>query len=213
MLGVGTDVLKVQRMRDVLETDDGSFVAKVFTAAERAEAAERSDPALYFATRFAAKEAVFKCLGTDEDLRLNEIEIRAAETRQPFVTLSGDALRIASARGVRSWCLSLSSELEVAVAFAVAQSDSTNGRERSMELRDEVLEKLIERTAQVFKMDPSELTENTDYFEDLKAKSVNMVQIITVMEDVYDVQLNYMQLRRKKTIGEVADFIAEACGA
>lgn len=81
-----------------------------------------------------------------------------------------------------------------------------------MELRDEVLEKLIERTAQVFKRDPGELTEETDYFEDLKAKSVNMVQVITVMEDIFDVQLNYMKLRRQKTIGEVADFIAEACG-
>ena len=82
-----------------------------------------------------------------------------------------------------------------------------------MELREEVLEKLIERTAQVFKKDPGELTEATNYFDDLKAKSVQMVQIITVMEDAFDVQLNYMQLRRKKTIGEVADFIAEACGA
>jgi acyl carrier protein len=82
-----------------------------------------------------------------------------------------------------------------------------------MELREEILQKLIERTAKVFKVDPSELQEDTNYFDDLKAKSVNMVQIITVMEDVYDVQLNYMQLRRQKTIGEVADFIAEACGA
>ena len=82
-----------------------------------------------------------------------------------------------------------------------------------MELREEILQKLMERTAQVFNKNPSELKEETNFFDDLKAKSVNMVQIITVMEDVFDVQLNYMQLRRKKTIGEVADFIAEACGA
>lgn len=82
-----------------------------------------------------------------------------------------------------------------------------------MELRDEILEKLIERTAEVFKKSPAELSEATNYFDDLQAKSVQMVQVITVMEDVFDVQLNYMQLRRKKTIGEVVDFIAEACGA
>jgi phosphopantetheine--protein transferase-like protein len=130
VLGVGTDVLTVQRMRDVLDTDDGSFVAKVFTATEREEAASRADPMLYFVTRFAGKEAVFKCLGTGEDVRLNEIEIRAADTGQPFVALSGGALRIASALGIRSWCLSLSSESDVAVAFAVAQSESPNRRER-----------------------------------------------------------------------------------
>ena len=82
-----------------------------------------------------------------------------------------------------------------------------------MELREEILQKLMERTAQVFKKNPSELKEETNFFDDLQAKSVQMVQIITVMEDAFDVQLNYMQLRRKKTIREVADFIAEACGA
>ena len=75
------------------------------------------------------------------------------------------------------------------------------------------MEKLIARTAQVFKKEPAELKEETDYFDDLQAKSVQMVQVITVMEDFFDVQLNYMQLRRNKTIGEVADFIAEDCGA
>jgi phosphopantetheine--protein transferase-like protein len=123
---VGTDVLNVQRMRDALEADDGSFVRKVFTEAERAGAAERPDPALFFATRFAGKEAVFKCLGTGEDVRLNEIEISVSETGQPFVTLAGEALRLASGRGVQSWCLSLSSDSDVAVAFAVAQSESAN---------------------------------------------------------------------------------------
>ena len=130
VLGIGSDVINVQRMRDVLDTDAGSFVAKVFTAAERVEAAKRPDPALYFAARFAAKEAVFKCFGTGEDVRLNGIESHAAETGQPLVTLSGDALRIASERGVRGWRLSLSSESEVAVAFAVALSESWNGREK-----------------------------------------------------------------------------------
>ena len=80
-----------------------------------------------------------------------------------------------------------------------------------LELREEILQKLIDRTAQVFKKNPEELNEDVSYPDDLKAKSVQMVQIITVMEDIYDVQINYMKLRRHKTIGEVADFIAELC--
>lgn len=123
VLGIGTDVLRVERLRDALAADDGSFVRKVFTEAERAGAAERPDPALFLAARFAAKEAVFKCLGTGEDVRLNEIEIRVAETGQPFVVLTGGALRLAQARGVESWCLSLSNDSDVAVAFALAQSE------------------------------------------------------------------------------------------
>jgi acyl carrier protein len=82
-----------------------------------------------------------------------------------------------------------------------------------MGLRDEILEKLIERTATVFKKSAAELSETTNFIDDLKAKSVNMVQIITVMEDAYDVEITFMEARRKKTIGELADYIAELCGA
>jgi acyl carrier protein len=48
--------------------------------------------------------------------------------------------------------------------------------------------------------------------EDLKAKSVNLVQIIAILEDAYDVQINFMEFRRKKTLGEAAEFVAQLCG-
>jgi acyl carrier protein len=82
-----------------------------------------------------------------------------------------------------------------------------------MELRDEILEKLIARTAAVFKKNPVELSEGTNFIDDLKAKSVNMVQIISVLEDEYDIEITFMEARRKKTIGEMVDYIAELCGA
>ncbi len=76
-----------------------------------------------------------------------------------------------------------------------------------MELKDEIMEKMIKRAAEIFKKDPSELTTDTRFIEDLKAKSVNLVQIIAVLEDSFDVQINFMEFRRKKTIGEAADFV------
>lgn len=82
-----------------------------------------------------------------------------------------------------------------------------------MGLREEIMEKLIQRTAEVFKKDPSEITPDTRFVEDLKAKSVNIVQIIAVLEDTFDVQINFMEFRRKKTIGEAADFVAQLMGA
>ena len=80
-----------------------------------------------------------------------------------------------------------------------------------MELGEEVLQKLIERTAEVFKKDPAELTPDLNFEKDLKAKSVNLVQIITVLEDEFDVEIPFMQFRRKATIGEAAAFVAELC--
>ena len=81
-----------------------------------------------------------------------------------------------------------------------------------MELEEEILEKIIQRAAQVFKKDPTELSADTRFVEDLKAKSVNFVQITAILEDAFDVQINFMEFRRKKTLGEAAEFVAQLCG-
>lgn len=81
-----------------------------------------------------------------------------------------------------------------------------------MELRDEILEKIIQRAAEVFKKDPGELSADTSFLDDLKAKSVNFVQIVAILEDAFDVQINFMEFRRKKTLGEAAEFVAQLCG-
>jgi acyl carrier protein len=81
-----------------------------------------------------------------------------------------------------------------------------------MALRDEILEKIIERAAVVFKKEPGELSADTSFLDDLKAKSVNFVQIIAILEDTYDVQINFMSFRRNKTLGEAADFVVNLLG-
>jgi phosphopantetheine--protein transferase-like protein len=122
VIGIGTDILSVQRIRNGLGSGGGAFVRKSFTEKEREEALTRADPALFFATRFAGKEAVFKCLGVDgAGIHLNEIEILGADTGQPLVTLAGNVLDIASKKGIREIRVSLSYENEYAVAFALAE--------------------------------------------------------------------------------------------
>ncbi len=81
-----------------------------------------------------------------------------------------------------------------------------------MGLKEEALEKIIQRAAVLFKKNPGELSPDTKWVEDLKAKSVNYVQVIAVLEAEFDVQINFMEFRRKKTLGEAAQFVAELCG-
>ena len=78
-----------------------------------------------------------------------------------------------------------------------------------MELREEILQKIINKASQLFGKDPVELNENTRFVEDLNAKSTNIVQIITVLEDEYDVEITFMEFRRKKTFGEAADYVVQ----
>jgi holo-[acyl-carrier protein] synthase len=122
IVGVGTDILNMQRIRGVIHDTDDSFVRKTFTMKEREQAAEHPDPVSYFAGRFAGKEAVFKCFGIDGgDIRLDEIEILGAETGKPMVFLSGKVQEIADSMGIRNIQVSLSNDTDYAVAFALAQ--------------------------------------------------------------------------------------------
>ena len=132
VLGVGIDILNIRRMRDVLESDsdNGSFVNKVFTVKEREQASDHPDPVAYFAMRFAGKEAVFKCFGIDgSGIHLNEIEIRGGETEQPRVRLLGTFREIAEKKGVKDIQISLSYDTDYAVAFAIAQGEQKKGKQ------------------------------------------------------------------------------------
>ena len=126
VLGVGTDILLIDRLRrnpsDLAE--DAPFLKKIYTPAERQAAAARPDPILYFCTRFAGKEAVFKALGSaDGQIRLDQIEILNSDSGQPEVTLSGRMRELAEARGITDIRISLSYDTDYAVAFAIAQDN------------------------------------------------------------------------------------------
>jgi holo-[acyl-carrier protein] synthase len=123
ILGIGTDILKIQRILDVSGNADDPFFRNTYTAKEQEEAEGRHNPALYYATRFAGKEAVFKCLGVDgKDIKLNEIEILGSEIGQPYVVLSGNAQAAATKKGIRNIAISLSYDNDYAIGFAVAEN-------------------------------------------------------------------------------------------
>ncbi len=122
VLGVGVDILNIDRIRGVLGDDRDPFFRKAFTRKEREQAAGRSDPAAYYAACFAGKEAVFKCLGMKGDgIRLDDIEILPVRTGQHRVTLSGRFKKLAVKRGIKDFSIALSSNGGYTVALAIAQ--------------------------------------------------------------------------------------------
>lgn len=76
-----------------------------------------------------------------------------------------------------------------------------------MDTREQIKEKLIERAAPLFGKKPEEITEDLKFVDDLKAKSVHYSQITTYLEDEFDVEVPYMDFRRKQTIGEAIDYV------
>jgi len=114
VVSVGVDLADVGRIRGVLARDPERFARRVLTNAESAYCFSRPDPAPHVAARFAAKEAVVKCLGGGCGLR--DIEVVRALTGFPSICLTGRALIRANGRRV---LISLSHLKEIAMAFAV----------------------------------------------------------------------------------------------
>jgi len=81
-----------------------------------------------------------------------------------------------------------------------------------MTVREEAMETLIKKAADIFGVDPAGLGPDTRFEEDLQAKSVNIVQFSAALEDVFDVEVPFMEIKKKKTFGEAADYIAGMFG-
>ncbi len=121
-VGMGVDVVALDRIKDVLDTSGEVFTRKVFTAYERQQAQNQASPVAYLAMTFAAKEAIFKTLGIgwDSAVEFSQVEIRQGPHEEPYAVLSGRFAEVASERGVVRILLSLSSDGGVAVAVALA---------------------------------------------------------------------------------------------
>ena len=120
MIGVGIDAVDVERFRRVLSRRRG-FADRIFTDAERAEAAARHDPVPGLAARFAAKEAVMKSLSVGLGaLDFADVEVVRGEGGAPALAVTGRAAALAGERAVGGWHISLTHTATVAMAIAVA---------------------------------------------------------------------------------------------
>jgi phosphopantetheine--protein transferase-like protein len=120
VVGIGVDIVSITRVKNVIEDSGKLFLDKAFTQWEQQRAKSHADPAVYFATIFAAKEAIFKCfgIGWETGVKLTEIEIREGEFGEPIPVLTGVFAKLAQERGAMKVLLSLSYETEYAVATA-----------------------------------------------------------------------------------------------
>ncbi len=122
ILGLGTDLVAIDRVEEVLSRHQARFLDRVFTPAEQADCLARARPAMHLAARLAAKEATMKALGTGWGLgvRWRDVEVRSGVSAPPSLRLTGGAKEQADARGIRQAMVSLSHDGEYAIAVVVA---------------------------------------------------------------------------------------------
>ena len=120
--GIGTDIVRIERIRKSLERHGERFALRILAASEVEAWRAHRDPARFLAKRFAAKEAFGKALGTGV----------AVPATLHAVAVGHDALgkpdyryddRLAAHMRERGLCahLSISDEVDNVVAFALIE--------------------------------------------------------------------------------------------
>jgi holo-[acyl-carrier protein] synthase len=96
LLGLGCDLIDVQRIRDVLERHGDRFLDRVFTDEERKYCFAMAHPHKHLAARWAAKEAVSKTFttGIGSELGWKSVSIYHGERKEPLVRLDEKGLAL-----------------------------------------------------------------------------------------------------------------------
>ena len=117
MTEIGVDIVEIPRIAEAIERFGERFLRRVYTEREVTAYRKRTSS---LATRFAAKEAVMKVLGTGmRGVSWHDIEILSTESGRPVVHLSGRALERFESLGLESMTVSLSDSREYAMAVAL----------------------------------------------------------------------------------------------
>ena len=93
IVGVGSDLTDIRRIKNSLDRFGERFTRRVFTEVERAKAERRADQAGSYAKRFAAKEACAKALGTglNHGVYWRDMGVVNLPSGQPTMRLTGGA--------------------------------------------------------------------------------------------------------------------------
>lgn len=123
IIGHGVDIIEVSRIAEMIDRHGEAFWARVFTTGERAycEASKKRSHE-HAAARFAAKEAVLKCLGTGwrNGIAWTDVEVWNEPSGRPVLRITGEAASIAASMGITAWSVSLSHTDQHAVASVIA---------------------------------------------------------------------------------------------
>ena len=129
VIGIGTDIVEVARIGDMIEKHDATFIQKVFTEGEITYCEPRKAAVQHFAGRWAAKEAILKAIGTgwSNCIKWTDIEVINEMGGKPYVKLNGKAVTVCADRGIDEILISISHCNLFATAFATALGEDSNG--------------------------------------------------------------------------------------
>ena len=124
IIGIGVDIVETKRFEKLYARFDGRIARRILTDNEIIEFERRNRPASYLATRFAAKEAAAKALGTGFGCGVGykNIEINNDKNGKPSLKFLETASQLSEQKQVTKVLISLSDEKHYVVAMVILES-------------------------------------------------------------------------------------------
>ncbi|MBA3756972.1 MAG: holo-ACP synthase [Nitrosomonas sp.] len=121
--GIGTDIVESSRIAQSLSRFGERFARRILTDSEWSEYHSSSKPILFLASRFAAKEALSKAMGTGlrHPVNLNYIAIIHNHLGKPFFEFHPELNQLINDQGITQHHLSISDEVTMVCAFVILE--------------------------------------------------------------------------------------------
>ncbi len=125
LIGIGTDIIEVARIGEMIEKHDELFLRRVYTPLEIEYCGGRKSALQHYAGRWAAKEAALKALGTgwSRGIKWTDMEVSNLMGGKPELRIHGVASDIAEEMGIQEMQISISHCQSYAVAYVIAIGD------------------------------------------------------------------------------------------
>ena len=125
ILGIGTDLVEIDRIEAALERWGERFAQKILVPRELDRFAAHRKQAAYLAKRFAAKEAFSKAMGTGirHPVSWHNIGVVNHSSGRPYLELSAALGIFVRSRGIVHVHVSLTDERGMAAAFVVLEGE------------------------------------------------------------------------------------------
>jgi holo-[acyl-carrier protein] synthase len=132
ILGTGIDIVNIERIEGMMARWGNLFLGRLFTEKEIVWCQQRTRPPECFATRFAAKEAFLKAIGSGlrNGIQWKDIEVENDFFGKPLFSFHRKAQEILGTQRIKRALLTLSHERPFAVAHVILEGTSDEGSNR-----------------------------------------------------------------------------------
>jgi holo-[acyl-carrier protein] synthase len=123
IFGIGTDIVEIQRMQELLAKHGDKAAQKILSDDEFTEFQQAVNPSAFLAKRFAAKEATAKAFGTGfrDGLNLRHIAVKNNALGRPELNFSQRGRELLTELNIGAYFLSLSDEQHYAIAYVIME--------------------------------------------------------------------------------------------